>query len=275
MLKQQYISKLFLYASLILFSQASLSRTEINFVASPFPPVQYEENAIAKGYVSQLLREIHRNHPELGPLHINFMPWKRAMHEALTHKNTLFFSISRTPDREEKFQWIAEVSPYAQFFYSLKETKTPPINNFQDIADNKYLIGIQSGSNLEALLKYNRTPPELITHTTNYQTSIKMLYAERIDLVPLTYFLAKGAACSLGYDHTLLKKNFEITELARPLWLVANKDTSIKLVNIYKNEISRLKISGWLQEETNNEITLWEEDMCSKQATGKTSSSHN
>ncbi len=38
---------------------------------------------------------------------------------AETMPNVLFFSLSRTPEREDKFIWLGEVSPYGQNFYQL------------------------------------------------------------------------------------------------------------------------------------------------------------
>ncbi len=255
------------YLSIILISLSSTPVLAIDpprFVTSSFPPLQYVNKERQSGYVTKMLEKIHQEHPDLGSVDIEFLPWKRAMHEATESKNTLFFSTSRTPARESRFQWISEISPYGQAIFSLKKSGKNTINSVEELIKNKWIIGVQNGSSMQEHLIKKGVPVELMLTVTDYKTSIKMLFSNRIDAVPLTYFLASGAACSLGFNHSKLHLNFQVAELSNPLWLAASLQTPKETIELYRHSIETLKQSGWLHNNTQGEISRWETYMCSK-----------
>ncbi|MFT2112272.1 substrate-binding periplasmic protein [Marinomonas sp. 2405UD68-3] len=244
------------------FSPFILAIDTPRFVTSSFPPLQYIHQEQQSGYVTKLFEKIHLEHKELGNLNIEFLPWKRAMYEAEKKQNLFFFSASRTPERESRFQWVSEISPYGQAIYSLKNSSQTNINSIEELMEKKWVIGVQNGSSMQEYLHNQGVPAELIMTVTDYKTSIKMLFSGRIDAVPLTYFLANGAACSLGFDHSKLQLNFKIDELSDPLWLAASLKTSKETVEFYRNSIEELKHSGWLNHNIQTEISRWEDQMC-------------
>jgi polar amino acid transport system substrate-binding protein len=51
---------------------------------------------------------------------IQMIPWTRIYQTALRKPNIVFFSVARTPEREDKFHWIALVMPKPWTLYAKK-----------------------------------------------------------------------------------------------------------------------------------------------------------
>ncbi len=135
---------------------AKADPAEIQIVTQSFAPLQWDNAGKPDGYVTAYMLEVARRVGETIPLKIGayeFLPWKRAMLLAETMPNVLFFSLSRTPEREDKFIWLGEVSPYGQNFYQLSTRPKIEADTVEDLRDQKVRIGVQDGSNLLSHLK--------------------------------------------------------------------------------------------------------------------------
>jgi polar amino acid transport system substrate-binding protein len=81
------------------------------------------------------------------------LPWARAYKEAQQVKNTLIYSIVRTPNRENKFYWLGEISRPQYYLYALKSSgflKAPNSDAFTE-----YKIGTILNSASYQSLKTN------------------------------------------------------------------------------------------------------------------------
>ncbi len=85
-----------------------------------------------------------------------------------------------------------------------------------------------------------------------------MLYLERIDVLPLTGFLAEASACKQGYDGSLLQPVVFVEALANPLWAVFSQGTDPALVEAFRQEMSALKDSGFLDARTRQHQVNWQ-----------------
>ena len=221
---------------------------EIQLVTQSFAPLQYQVEGRASGYVIETLDRIARQLAEDGAIRfrpVQFLPWKRAMEIAKTQPNILFFSLSRTNERESWFHWIGEISPYGQNFYKLKSRTAITASELKDLANTHYRIGVQSGSSLLRLMeKMKLTDSNIITSYTDYHQGVKMLYADRLDMIPLTGFLARSSACGMGFDGDRLEPVLPISELAKPLWLVMSRSTEETVVRQVRHALDGLKASG-------------------------------
>ena len=243
----------------------------VRLISSQFAPLQFQQQT-AEGYVVELFNKLRPKlkktyQIELGE--VEFYPWKRAYQIASNSPDALFFSLSRTQQRENQFKWLAEVSPYKQAIFSLTDQQgvkqNNQIKNWQEMAQSNRLLAVQSGSHLEAHVQTHLAASQ-ISSVPHYPIAINMLFAERVDYIPLTAFLAKGTLCRHGYASNRLNYNFDISEFANPLWAAINKDANDELVNILSIELKRLSQSIWYEDLQKQMIVDWNNRQCEQLA---------
>ncbi|MTI07384.1 transporter substrate-binding domain-containing protein [Roseibium denhamense] len=242
--------------------------TGIKLVTQNFAPLQFEQDGESAGYVTDTLLEVIKRVNETYPLEIesyDFLPWKRAMLIAESEPNVLFFSLSRTPAREERFHWLGEVSPYGQNFYQLKGRPKIEAESVADLLKQDVRIGIQDGgSHISYLRKLDPSVDEKLVLITDFRQGIDMLFLERIDLLPLTRFLAKGAVCGQGHNGDDIEPVVYIDALASPLWAVFSKGTDDALVDAFKTELAALAEEGFTDRRFRYHVEAWQQNACAE-----------
>lgn len=260
--------KLIAGAWILLFSAAPAvsETTEIQIVTQSFAPLQWDNDGTPDGYVTSYIQAVFENVGERLPVTVgsfDFMPWKRAMLTAESKPNVMLFSLSRTPEREDKFQWLGEVSPYGQYLYQLNTKPKIEVEAIGDLTRHDVKIGVQDGGNTHVYLtELGLEASGNLVPITDYRQGIEMLYLGRIDLLPLTGFLAEASACKQGYDGSLLQPVVFIEKLAKPLWAVFSKGTDPELTEAVRKEMSALKTNGHLRELTDLHRAKWQKLAC-------------
>ncbi|MEH6444499.1 MAG: transporter substrate-binding domain-containing protein, partial [Oceanospirillaceae bacterium] len=203
-----------------LFPLSGLAVTNIQIVSEQFPPLQYMNGKENSGYVHQYIQEtIRRVNLKLNikVSSYEFLPWKRALLKAQSAPNVLLFSLSRTVKRENKYQWLGEVSVYQQSFHRLKNNPIKATNLTQ-VKALGYLLSVQNGGavfdHLESLgFKYDTD----FYYYFNYKQGLKQLFNKRVDLIALNNATARHATCMEGFDGDQLIRQIPIKALAKPL----------------------------------------------------------
>lgn len=73
-----------------------------------FPPYSIESGPNAPGAFGELMLAMaKRNDPS--PAQIEFLPWARAQMIAQTDPHAVIFPMDRSPEREDKYRWIAQL----------------------------------------------------------------------------------------------------------------------------------------------------------------------
>ncbi|MCK7612303.1 substrate-binding periplasmic protein [Roseibium sediminicola] len=246
---------------------------EIKLVTQSFAPLQWDNDGRPDGYVTAFLLEAAERVNQTVPVTVSafeFLPWKRAMLMAESVPNVMFFSLSRTPEREDKFLWLDEVSPYGQNFYQLATQPNIEVERIEELRDLNIKIGVQDGSNLLAYLKgLGFEGSGTLVPITDFHQGIEMLYLGRIDLLPLTGFLAEASACKQGYDGSQLRPVIFVEALAKPLWAVFSKGTNPDLVDAFRTEMAALKDEGFLEAQIQEHQANWQTLACGAVTAGK------
>lgn len=247
-------------------SGVSADTKPIRIVTQSFAPLQWDNNGTPDGYVAQYISTVIERVQEKVPVaaaSFEFMPWKRAMLTGRTVPNVLLFSLSRTPERENQFLWLGEVSPYGQYFYQLRSRPEITAGSVAELKGTGIRIGVQDGGNLHAYLKKSGLQDTgQLMPITDYRQGIEMLYLGRIDLLPLTGFLAEASACRQGYDGTLLRPVVYIEDLAKPLWAVFSRGTDPEIVEAFRTEMATLSESGYLEAQMRIHRDNWQNRAC-------------
>ena len=76
---------------------------------------------------------------------IQVLPWARAYDLALTQKNVLIYSISKTNKRKKLFSWIGDILIERYYVWELKETNTLVTSN--EAFYNSKVFATYRGSN--------------------------------------------------------------------------------------------------------------------------------
>jgi polar amino acid transport system substrate-binding protein len=253
----------------ILVSSIGYAQTppaQVRIVTQGFAPLQWDNNGAPDGYVAEYMLAVIEQVNQKMPVSLeafDFLPWKRAMLIAETVPDVLFFSLSRTKAREDKFHWLGEVSPYGQYFYQLRSRPRIDVDRIEALLNLDIKIGVQDGGNLHTYLKqleFENTGN--LVPITDYRQGIEMLFLGRIDLLPLTGFLAEASACKQGYNGSMLERVVYVEALAKPLWAVFSKKTDPSLVEAFKKEMAELKRSGLWEDRMNQHRENWQKLAC-------------
>ncbi|MDP4983274.1 substrate-binding periplasmic protein [Pseudoalteromonas tunicata] len=162
---------------------------------------------------------------------LNSYPWARAIQLVQQNPNTMIYSIYRTKARETQFKWVCPLfEPVPLFLYKLKSRSDITAKNIEQAKDfllsvtrddmvNDYLIeaGFEIGRNLDI--------------SPNGQTSLKKLFANRIDFVIYSEKTLISELKGLNFSYGSFEKVVEIP-LAQTaqICMAFNQDTDDALV---------------------------------------------
>jgi len=137
--------KFFVCAALALLLPQAYAR-DVIVNAGEIPPFCQEEDGRPSGLAVDLLREVSRTTGIT--FNIRFLPWKRAQVETQSSSDQLIIPLTRTPEREKNYQWIAPLMSY-NFVIVTRGDRVPP--RTVDEA-KKMSIGVLRGNPMEHLL---------------------------------------------------------------------------------------------------------------------------
>ena len=152
------------------------NKITINVVTENAFPLQYQEGATVTGPATKLLKAVLEQ-AQLD-YQINVLPWARAYETAKQEKNTLIYSIARTPDREQQFYWLGEVLSLDYYLFGLK-------NNSTHESKLSSRVGAVRGSVAQEYLQnqgYKQL--QVVSHP---KQNMQMLLRERIDFIPANF----------------------------------------------------------------------------------------
>jgi polar amino acid transport system substrate-binding protein len=176
----------------------------IRVIAPEFSPLQMMVDGKPKGYVVELAEKVIARVSNKYPVsasRVRILPWKRVLNLAQEKANVMLFSISRTSQRENKFQWVGTVSPYEIYFFKLRRRSDIRVKSMSQLLQSGYRVGVGAKSNTESYLREMgfREGRDFVTYS-HYTKGIKMLFGGRFTMLPLTSFVAHANVCRLGFS---------------------------------------------------------------------------
>jgi polar amino acid transport system substrate-binding protein len=139
------MKKFFICVALMLLSHHACAR-EFIVNAGDIPPFCHEVDGTQAGIAVDMLREVAKSTGIA--FTIRFLPWKRAQIETQSNIDQLIIPLTRTPEREKDYQWIAPLISY-NFVIATHGGRAPP----RTIEEAKKMsLGVLRGNPMENVL---------------------------------------------------------------------------------------------------------------------------
>ncbi|WP_158643165.1 substrate-binding periplasmic protein [Pseudoduganella lurida] len=122
---------------------------------SDLPPLSIERDPAKPGALTEIVRELAKRAGV--PASVEFVPWKRALFMA-TQPRTAIFPLTRTPERENAFRWLAPL--YREQFVFMAEAGGTNVADLAALRQRRIAIlrGSAQVENLKAM-GYTRLVP--------------------------------------------------------------------------------------------------------------------
>ncbi|MBF0378748.1 MAG: ABC transporter substrate-binding protein [Desulfamplus sp.] len=229
---------------LLTISIDSALTEELRIWAVDEPPSSFIKEQAGKkvitGFSVDIVREIQRKIGDTTPIEI--IPEARVFDFASTEPNIVFFSFSRTPERENMFHWIVMIMRKPWVLYAKKNTDL----HINSIADLKKVdrIGVVRGDARTVWLEQHGLFN--IEEVSYHEMNLKKLMADRISLF---FYEPQGLAymCrKLGYDIA----SFEpvLMPYISDVYIAMSKQgTPLETVKLWKDAAIELQSEGIFQ----------------------------
>ncbi|WP_410017503.1 substrate-binding periplasmic protein [Pseudomonas sp. 6D_7.1_Bac1] len=200
------------------------------------PPLTFVDDAKGHGIVGDVVLMAVA---EAGYVaHVQALPWARSQKHVSEQQDILIAPLSRTPEREQHFTWIAPIMPMERAFFSLKQ----PVSSFEEARKVYRVIGVGLGSAQEEILRAQGFSSEQIYPLTIGDNPAQMLLKGRIDAwfngIPESQYIWPKVS-----RHTLLMS--PVMNRA-DLYLACSKQCSPQLVQDLRKAVATLRSDGAL-----------------------------
>ena len=175
---------------------------------------------------------------------IKVTPWARIYEGLLNVPNTIAFTCGRTPEREDKFIWIAEVGNYNGIIYGLKD-KNIKIKSLDDM--KKYKVGtVQDHYTEQHLLKNGFELNKNLFRVQDDAANLEKLYSGRIDVLianelSISHILKTQKD---KFDSAKIEALYDVKDLTVSAYLVASKGTSEDIIKKFQDGFAKIKANG-------------------------------
>lgn len=228
----------FFYLSALPLQAADLPLFTI--MTEDWKPYQYEQDGQLKGFAVDLLVELLKEtgSPQ-GRENIRIVPWARGYKTLIDRNNTILFSMTRTPERENLFKWVGPIFQNTIYLIG-KKTKHIKISNPEMLKN--YRIGtIIDDAGEQDMVKLGIPLDQLERNSSNV-SNLKKLYLDRIDLIVCGWTTLINNAEQAGIN----PENYETvyTVDSADLYFAFNINTPDRIIDLFQKTLDRMKASG-------------------------------
>ena len=197
---------------------------DIRVVTEHLPPYQIAENGrVVDGSSYLIMKEVLKR-ANIKAIN-EVMPWARAYEVSLSRKNTIIYSITRSPERELLFNWIGQLQQMEYSFFSTKINQRLNIETIDDALTYR-AVAVRNSFEANALKRIGFIEGKNLILVVDYFTAWKMLKVGRADI---TYANAPIFEYSNMNDSQFKRQGAVIETLQ--LYIAANKNTDNKIID--------------------------------------------
>lgn len=157
----------------------ALQLNRLQIVTEQFPPFNYRVNGVLKGASVEIIQALLVESKL--DANISLYPWARAYEIAKHSPNVLIFSIAKTPNRLDLFQWGGAIVPVESCFFALESRKDIEINTIEDALKYK-VITQREGSTQHILKAFDFIEGKNLVSSVSATSSYLSLITGRADL---------------------------------------------------------------------------------------------
>ncbi len=173
------VSKYLIIFSAALFFAANTNAEDITLITHDFPSKseKWGDNQVG-GIGGEIISQAFKMHKI--SFKIVWMPWIRAQAECIANidRKSFIIPLTRLPDREPKYKWVAKIYDADTVFISYRSSK--PIKTLKDVANKK--IGAMFATSYELYLQNQKElNKQNILSFHNDNLNIKALEDRTID----------------------------------------------------------------------------------------------
>ncbi|WP_340678694.1 transporter substrate-binding domain-containing protein [Paraglaciecola sp.] len=224
---------------IVFFLCNSAQSAELKVYIAEYPPFQVlSEKGDHSGFSVELFNEIVK----LSHLDVEYIPvpWVRAQALVAEQKNSLLFTMAKTPEREELYRWVATIYVVNEGVFSLKSRTDLSINTLDDV--HRYSIALPRGDVSVKTLNIFPNNTKGVYIVEHQEQCMKMLNLGRVDLNynnDVGFFIA---AKMLGFNRDKFTQIF--TTGQTEMGIVANKNSNPENLRKISQALLILKKNG-------------------------------
>ncbi len=174
-------------------------------------------------------------HPAL----LQIAPWARAQKQVSEGRDKLIIPLSRTPERESLYTWIAPIMTLERAFFSLDT----PVRDFAEARARYSRIAVGLGTAQLEILKTEGFRPEQIVSLTLGDKPLRMLELGRID----AWFTGVPEGLYSQLEPSAPRLQMSTPLASTPLYLACSLDCDAALVSSLRAAVESLQADGTAQ----------------------------
>lgn len=174
-----------------------------------YPPYSYlGESGVVEGLATVKVRQVMDASGI--DYEIRLVPWTRAVQYATTQNNSLIFSITRTPGREAKYDWLVPLAD-SNFYMFVRADEMRPVTEAA-LKAGKFTGSCVSNDLGCELFSWTGMPPENVIPVSSTETAdFRMVIAGRADIYISDLSVNNRLRISHGFDPNLTKPVMRLT----------------------------------------------------------------
>lgn len=203
--------------------------------------LQYRKGNSVAGPAAELMKALLAEAQLTGEFKI--VPWSRAYNTALNRPDTIIYSIAKTPERTDLFNWIGEVIPLKYQFYRLKSsTHVNPANLEETKA---FTIGAISRGAIHQYLRHENYPK--LVAVASPTSHIRMFMNNRFDLIVIDSSSLNKVCVTTELDCSLIEAVLPIPQISNSLYIALSNSSDPQIAQQLKEAYNELKNNGRYQ----------------------------
>lgn len=176
-------------------------------------------------------------------INVQVMPWARAYSLVQQSKNTLIFSLARTPERESKFHWVGSVAQHQSHIWGLKKNYEKHSLSKKQLEHVSYAVS--RGSHGHRILK-EKKHKHIVTAVYERQV-VELVHKERADVLMMSEYTLKSLAKDLGINLEDFIPVHKRAKTTSNLYIAFSYNSEPQIVKAYQNAYQELKETGKLR----------------------------
>lgn len=214
----------------------------LTYYTEDYPPFNYGLGGEIEGYSVELLEAIFTEAGvELDRSHVRLVPWARGYFAALNQPNTVLFSTTRTPAREDLFKWVGPISPDRVVLIAHRDNYRPLARVSDLVEHQRRVVVIRDDIGAQRLLEEG-VPEDRLHYAIDTTSALAMLAAGRVDYWAYGESVAQWLMEREGYDASHFIAIFTLNEAE--LYFALHPETDEGLVQQMQNALNAVRAKG-------------------------------